>query len=86
MSAAPSNTDDLWHIRDIPKEYLTAGMATILVFEDTAVGTFYHYCRIDDQGYVRVLREGAGLPYLTMANARPVDAHPPLVEDAEGRR
>lgn len=84
MSAEPTNADDYWHVRSVPKEYLTAGMATILVFEDTAIGTFYHYCRIDEQGYVRVLREGGTLPYLKMGETRPVDAHPPVTNGEEG--
>lgn len=77
MSHQPSNTDDCWHIRDIPKEYLTAGMATVLVFKDTAIGTFYHYCRIDSRGYVRVLRKGGTSPYLKKGETKPDGAYPP---------
>lgn len=89
MSTVPGGGDDVWHVTDIPEEYLTAGMATVIVFEDTAVGTMYHRCKIDSEGYIRVL-DREGLPYLrNEGETRPHASIPPrdlleALEEQEG--
>lgn len=79
MGLAPSNSDDLWHVSDVPKKYLTAGMATIIVIEDTGVGTMYHRCEIGDEGYLRPLYESQqGSGYVTKAETSIEGAIPPV--------
>lgn len=81
MGLVPGGAEDLWHVSDVPEKYLTAGMATIIVIEDESIGTMYHRCRIDDDGYLRALYESHdGEGYVTMEETSIHGALPPVDE------
>lgn len=78
---APAHSADLWHVSSLPKAYLTAGMATIVVIRDESIGTAFHYCRIDEQGFLRVLDTTEGLGYVEKQETSIEGAIPPREGD-----
>jgi len=72
MPPVPSRKHDLWHVTDLPREYLPNGRATIVPLVDDPEDSYTMpiQCYIGPEGYLRHWREDGPDQYCPKADIR----------------